>query len=159
MADPDRLRHFRRLARALDLRARVLYSPLTIADVQFAVGHLRSAADAPTAIIANSDYTAQAIYQAARDRCLPVGPGVSVVGHDDLPTSKLLDPPLSTLRLDQRAMGAALMTRLLEQSLLDDYIAPVELIERASLHAPENQWSHPLHQDQPGSAQADASAR
>ena len=34
MADPDRLRHFRRLARELGLRPRIMYSPLTIADVQ-----------------------------------------------------------------------------------------------------------------------------
>ena len=34
MADPDRLRHFRRLSRALGLQATVVYSPLTIGDVQ-----------------------------------------------------------------------------------------------------------------------------
>jgi LacI family transcriptional regulator len=26
---------------------------------------------------------------------------VSAVGHDDLPTSELLDPPLATIRLDR----------------------------------------------------------
>ncbi len=37
MADPDRLRHFRRLSRALGLRATVLYSPLTLG--RRAAGH------------------------------------------------------------------------------------------------------------------------
>lgn len=158
LADPDRLRHFRRLARELDLRARIIYCPLTIADVRTAVAALLSRRDAPTAIIANSDYTAHAIYKAARDLSVPVGPGVSVFGHDDLPTSELLDPPLSTLRLDQRAMGRALMARLLEQTLLDDYVAPVELVERASVQARETLRPGAVHQGQ-RSSRAGASTR
>ena len=137
MADPDRLRHFRRLARQLGLRPRVMYSLLTIADVQRAAVTLLSSRDAPTAIITNSDYTAHAVYKAARELSLPVGPGVSVIGHDDLPTSELLDPPLATIRMDQRAMGRALMMRLLEPGPPDDYIASVELIQRASLQPPD----------------------
>jgi len=139
MADPDRLHHFRRLARELGLRPRVMYSLLTIADVQQAAGKLLSGLDAPTAIITNSDYTAHAIYKAAREHSLPIGRGVSVVGHDDLPTSELLDPPLATIRMDHRAMGRALMMRLLQLSPPDDYIADVELVERASLQPPEAQ--------------------
>ena len=34
-------------------------------------------------------------------------------------------------------MGQALMARLLAQAPLGDFVAPVELIERASLQAPE----------------------
>jgi DNA-binding LacI/PurR family transcriptional regulator len=136
MADPDRLRHFRRLARELGLRPRVMYSPLALADVQQAAGKLLADPGAPTAIITNSDYTAHAIYKAARELSLPIGPGVSVVGHDDLPTSELLDPPLATIRMDHRALGRALMMRLLELGPPDDYVASVELVERASLQAP-----------------------
>lgn len=145
MADPDRLRHFRRLARQLDLRPYVMYSLLTIADVQQAAVALLAGAEAPTAIITNSDYTAHAIYKAARELSLPIGPGVSVVGHDDLPTSELLDPPLATIRMDQRAMGRALMMRLLEPGPPDDYIAAVELVQRASLQPPDNSRSSPAH--------------
>jgi len=149
MADPDRLRHFRRLSRALGLRATVLYSPLTIGDVQQATravlaGHGSQHGgsqhggdhDAPTAVITNSDYTAHAVYKAARELGLRIGPEVSVVGHDDLATSELLDPPLATIWLNRREMGRALMLRLLERVPPDDYVAPVELIERASLQAP-----------------------
>jgi DNA-binding LacI/PurR family transcriptional regulator len=133
MADPGRLGHFRRLAGELGLRPRVMYSLLTIADVQRAAVRMLSGRSAPTAIITNSDYTAHAIYKAARELSLPVGPGISVVGHDDLPTSELLDPPLATIRMDQRAMGRALMMRLLELCPPDDYIASVQLVERRSL--------------------------
>jgi DNA-binding LacI/PurR family transcriptional regulator len=136
MADPDRLRHFHRLACELGLRPRVVYSPLAIADVQQAAGKLLADPDAPTAIITNSDYTAHAVYKAARELALPVGPGISVVGHDDLPTSELLDPPLATIRMDHGALGRALMMRLLELGPPDDYIAEVELVERASLQPP-----------------------
>jgi hypothetical protein len=111
MADPDRLRHFRRMAAELGLRPRIVYSLLTIPDVQQATAALLAERGAPTAIITNSDYTAHAVYKAARELSLPVGPGVSVVGHDDLPTSELLDPPLATIRMDHRAMGTALMQR------------------------------------------------
>jgi LacI family transcriptional regulator len=136
MADPDRLRHFRRLCRALGLRGNVVYTPLTMADVQQASTVLLAPPDPPTAVITNSDYTAHAVYKAARELRLRIGPDVSVVGHDDLPTSELLDPPLATIRLDRKEMGRALMRRLLGEVPPDDYIAPVELIARASLHPP-----------------------
>lgn len=137
MADPDRLRHFRRLAGELGLRGTVMYSPLTIADVRRAAAALLAARDAPTAVITNSDYTAHAVYKAARELGLRVGPQVSVVGHDDLPTSELLEPPLATIRLDGREMGRALMTRLLGADPPGRYVAPVQLVERASLQAPD----------------------
>ena len=77
-------------------------------------GSLLARRDAPTAVITNSDYTALGIYKTARDLSLRIGPDVSVIGHDDLPTSELLDPPLATIRLDGREMGRALMARLLD---------------------------------------------
>jgi DNA-binding LacI/PurR family transcriptional regulator len=136
VADPDRIRHFRRLARELGIRPVVLHSPLTVADIRKAAGALLSRRDAPTAIITNSDYTALGIYKSAHDLSLRVGPDVSVIGHDDLATSELLDPPLATIRTDGLAMGRALMDRLLDGSRCDDYVAPVELVERASLQSP-----------------------
>ncbi len=136
MADPDRLRYFRRLCRVLGLRATVVYSPLTMGDVQQATRAVLAGPDAPTAVITNSDYTAHAVYKAARELGLRIGPGVSVVGHDDLATSELLDPPLATIWLNRREMGRALMLRLLGRVPPGDYVAPVELIERASLQAP-----------------------
>jgi DNA-binding LacI/PurR family transcriptional regulator len=138
VADPDRLRHFRRLARELGLEPAVMRSPLTITDVRKATGALLARPNPPTAIITNSDYTALGIYQTARDLDLRIGPDVSVIGHDDLPTSELLDPPLATIRLDGRAMGRALMARLLGTGGSGDYIAPVELVERPSLQKPSS---------------------
>jgi LacI family transcriptional regulator len=136
-ADPDRLRYFRRLARELGMRPEVMRSPLTITDVRQAAQSLLARRDAPTAVITNSDYTALGIYKTARDLGLRIGPDVSVIGHDDLPTSELLDPPLATIALDGREMGRAVMARLLGGRPPEDYVAPVELVERASLQAPD----------------------
>ena len=146
MADPDRLYHFRQLARELGMHGRVLFSPLTIADVRAASAALLAGPGAPTAVITNSDYTAHAVYKAARELSLRSGPAVSVVGHDDLATSELLAPPLATIRLDGRAMGRELMSRLLSGCLADDYVAQVELVDRASLQAPYTRSSGAAHQ-------------
>ena len=145
MADPDRLGHFRRLAPELGLRPRVMYSPLSLADVRGASLRLLAGRNAPTAIITNSDYTAHAVYQAARELSLRIGPEISVVGHDDLPTSELLDPPLATIALDGREMGRILMLRLLQREPPGDYVAPVQLVERASLQAPGIPCSPGIH--------------
>ena len=133
MADPDRLRQFRHLCRALGLRGTVVYTPLTMTGVQQAATALLATPDPPTAVITNSDYTAHAVYKATRELGLRAGPDVSVVGHDDLPTSELLDPPLATIRLNRAEMGRAVMRRLLGEVPPDDYTAPVELVARASL--------------------------
>jgi LacI family transcriptional regulator len=134
MADPDRLRNFRRLSRALSLHGRVCYAALNMAAVQAAIKSLLSEADRSTAIIANSDHSAQAIYKAARQLGVGIGAEFSVVGHDDLPTSELLDPPLSTIWLDRREMGRQIMYRLLGVVPTSDYLAPVRYVERASVH-------------------------
>ncbi len=138
MADPDRLRSFRREARRLGLRGDVVPGPLTIADVHATTLRVLSASDPPTAIVANSDYTAHGVYTAVRELGLDIGGTVSVVGHDDLPTSALLDPPLATLRLDRRAMGRALMERLISHGAAQDHREPVELVERPSLGPPRH---------------------
>ena len=145
MADADRLSHFRRLAGQLALRGHVVHSRLTIEDVGRAARALLSAPDAPTSIITNSDYAALAVYKAARELSLRIGPGVSIVGHDDLPTSELLDPPMATIRVNRRQMGHELMARLLAQVTQDDFVASVELIERASLQAPETTSTLPVY--------------
>jgi len=145
MADSDRLSHFRRLGSQLGLRGRVVYSPLTMTDVGRAAGHLLSGSAPPTSVITNSDYTAHAIYKAARGLSLRIGPDVSVIGHDDLSTSELLDPPLATIRVDRLEMGRALMARLLAETQSEDFVAPVELIERPSLQPPETSLSQRVY--------------
>lgn len=135
MADGDRLRYFRAAARRLGIRARRLSAPLSLDAVDSAVGGLLRGERPPTAVVCNSDYTAHAVYKAARRLDVQIGTELSVVGHDDLPTSELLDPPLATLRLDRRALGRVLMSRLLDPGHPGDHHEPVEMVQRASMQA------------------------
>lgn len=142
VADPDRLRHFRREVRRLGLAGDVVAAPLTMQDVHETVLALLAGPAPPTAVVTNSDFTALGIYTAARALGLEVGADVSVVGHDDLPTSALLDPPLATLRVDRRALGRAVMERLLSGTGGGtegaDHAEPVDLVVRASLAPPRH---------------------
>ena len=123
-------------ARALGLRASVLYSPLTMPTCSRPHGaagrpRTRPPRSSPTPTTPRMRSTRPRVSCGCGS-----GPEVSVVGHDDLATSELLDPPLATIRLDRRAMGRELMLRLLGQVPADNYVAPVELVERASLQPP-----------------------
>ena len=132
MADRDRLCAFEACASRLGFDPVVIETPLNLSAVEAAVGECLRAAERPTGIITNSDFTAHAVYQAARGADLLVGRDLSVVGHDDLPTSQLLDPPLTTLALDRRAMGEAVFARLSGAVGLGDHVQPVQLRVRRS---------------------------
>ncbi|WP_270888379.1 LacI family DNA-binding transcriptional regulator [Pedococcus sp. 5OH_020] len=133
MADGDRLRYFRRVAREAGVAARVIRTPLSVTGVEQAIGSAITRGPAPTAVICNSDYTALGVYRAARTHRVGIGARLSVVGHDDLPTSAFLDPPLATLALDRRRLGRVLMSRLLDDGPAADHREPVEFLERKSL--------------------------
>lgn len=136
MADYDRLEAFSRITRDLGVEPAPIETPLNLRAVDELVGHELAGAGGPTAFITNSDFTAHAVYTAARRHGLQVGPDVSVVGHDDLPTSELLDPPLTTLRLDRRALGRAAFARLLGGHLTQAHLEPVQLVVRGSTAPP-----------------------
>jgi DNA-binding LacI/PurR family transcriptional regulator len=137
MADHDRLRTFLTECESLGITPRPVETRLNLVDVHRRVIELLDERP-PTAIITNSDYTAHAVYKAARDRGLRVGPDLSVVGHDDLPTSELLDRPLTSLRLSTRAIGRALVRALLDPDGPGDHREPVELIIRRSTARPRS---------------------
>ncbi len=113
----------------------MLETPLGLEPVRERVGQLLRGPERPTAVITNSDLTAHAVYLAARDFGLRIGPDLSVVGHDDHPTSELLDPPLTSIASDRRAIGAAMFARL-TGSTDGDHVERVRLIPRASSAAP-----------------------
>jgi LacI family transcriptional regulator len=134
MADPDRLSAFTALSRELRLRGKAVETPLSLPKVYQATRRLLARKRPPTAVITNSDFTAHAVYKAARDAGVRIGRDLAVVGHDDLPTSELLDPPLTTLRVDGQAIGRAAVARLVggEAHALTDHHEPVELVARSS---------------------------
>jgi LacI family transcriptional regulator len=70
-------------------------------------GELLDLAQRPTAIFAGSDQQALGVYEAARRRGLRVPQDLSVVGFDDLPVSRWVSPPLTTVRQPLAEMGQA----------------------------------------------------
>ena len=78
--------------------ALVEQAAMTPEDGYAAAVRLLSRTTRPTAIVTAHDLQAVGVYHAARDACLAVPGGLSVVGFGDLPAVDLLDPPLTTVR-------------------------------------------------------------
>jgi LacI family transcriptional regulator len=88
-----------------------------------------------TAITAASDEMALGAIQAITDLGLQVPRDVSVTGFDDLPSSQLSSPPLTTVRQPIREVGHIAAELLLDQFeglTPNNVIVPTELIVRAS---------------------------
>ena len=69
----------------------------------------------PTAIFASNDESAFGVLEAAESLKLSVPSDLSVVGFDDLPISKHVNPKLTTVRQPIREMGNVAAKLLLEQ--------------------------------------------
>ncbi|HAI10116.1 MAG TPA: LacI family transcriptional regulator [Phycisphaerales bacterium] len=85
----------------------------------------------PTAIVYGSDWLAMGGIKAIRESQLRVGEDISVVGHDNLPMTELLDPPLTTfdMHLEGQARSIIrLITRLSDGQPLIDPDRPASVI-------------------------------
>lgn len=139
---PNRTQSFLAMQWQLGFSARVIEAEHDFDKVRYAVQRELEAGPGlrPTAVISNSDYMAQAVYLAARDSGLSVPHDLSVVGHDDLPTSQLLAPSLTSLHIPRRHLGemaakalvAGVENRLMPPSIL---LIPT-LVVRDSTAAP-----------------------
>jgi LacI family transcriptional regulator len=89
---------------------------------------------APTAIFCANDQMAAGCYEALRRLELDIPADVSVIGYDNQPVSRILDPPLTTLDLPHAEMG-----RWAAEQLLGTMVAAktvrleCRLIERQSV--------------------------
>ncbi|MGW5107232.1 LacI family DNA-binding transcriptional regulator [Nocardia sp. NPDC004123] len=141
--DPERLERFRRLGGELGFTALPVTTELSADAARPAVtAALRVHPDErPTAFITNSDYIAHTVYLSAADCGLRVPEDVSVIGHDDLPTSPSLSPALTTLAVDRHAIGcraATLLIDALHSRPIDqpNIVVPVHLETRSSTAPP-----------------------
>lgn len=90
-----------------------------------------------TAIVAGNDTIAIGIMSAARQLGRDIPGDLSVIGFDDLPFAAYLNPPLTTIRVDAVAQGAAaagLLIRKLRGETIENRRLQVEtkFIERGS---------------------------
>ena len=95
----------------------------------------------PTAVIALDDRQALVLMKAAQAHGLEVPRDLSVVGFDDIPMAALWEPPLTTVRMPMRHMGAFAFRRLLERMAhpglpVMKMMLPVELMVRGSTAPP-----------------------
>jgi LacI family transcriptional regulator len=86
----------------------------------------------PTAIFAGNDALALGAIAAARERGVAVPEQLSVVGFDDIPASRLVTPPLTTVRQPLAAIGA-LATRLLVAQIEREPIARLAHLKEPEL--------------------------
>ncbi|WP_166375912.1 LacI family DNA-binding transcriptional regulator [Aeromicrobium phragmitis] len=97
----------------------------------FLAEDLRSRHDHPCYLF-NSDYLAAVAYSVATSMGRQVGRDLSVIGHDDLPTSALLAPALTTVAFDRSRVGAEAL-RLVIDGAKERVEVPVELRARDSV--------------------------
>lgn len=92
----------------------------------------------PTALLCSTDILAVGAMRAVRDVGLAPGRDVSVIGADDLPLARLLEPELASMSYSYDQVGN-LMVDMLEQQLEEQRIVPehhlidFKLIERGSM--------------------------
>lgn len=133
-ADPVRGETFISRCHDRGVEPEVLRGPLTFDGVRDLVVAQLDRPDGIRAFVMNSDYTASAVYRAARDAGMTVGRDVSVIGHDDLPTSELLSPAMTTVGFDRQAVGTLAAGALLEEGPGPrDLAVPVRLVARESV--------------------------
>lgn len=96
-------------------------------------------ADLPTAVFTANDLTALGVLRAFAEAGVAVPGDVSVIGFDDLEGSANFYPPLTTIRQDLRALGAAALGSLVETiagGTTEIRRLPPDLVLRASTGAP-----------------------
>lgn len=131
LSDQERVSTYSALAPTYGIEVRFVQVGLGLESVRAGITEVLADPDGPRAVVADCDHHAYEVYRVAAATGLRVGKDLLLVGQDDLPTSPLLDPPLTTIAFDRRNIGRALVDRLLDPAL-GDHHEPVELVVRAS---------------------------
>lgn len=143
-AQADVLPHFRNelALHGVDLPdSRVRIAGPTHHGAENAMKELMSLRERPTAVFARTDLHAAVALRCANRMGFRVPEDVSIVGHDDVPLAQLVDPPLTTVRVDCMEIARAALDVLF--AMLDDpetspppQIIPTELVVRDTVTAP-----------------------
>lgn len=101
---------------------------------------LRERPKLPTIFIAGNDFMAVGAYTALKEVGYRIPEEVSVIGFDDIPKAKRLEPPLTSIRIRQGEIANAAVERLIakietpeENSYAVHQLISVELVERESV--------------------------
>ncbi|TVR04416.1 MAG: LacI family transcriptional regulator [Spirochaetaceae bacterium] len=99
---------------------------------------IRSGARLPSALFCTNDIIAYGVMKAIREAGYRIPDDVSIIGFDDLPSSALMDPPLTTIAVSKWEIGNAAVNRLTQRMLNRDspavkIVIGGQLIERNSV--------------------------
>jgi LacI family transcriptional regulator len=109
------------------------------ADTYAMVERLFAGAETPTALLTWNDFAAEEVYKALRRLGRRIPEDVSIIGFDDMPSSRVAVPPLTTVRQDVVRLGRAAVDLALQALSADAVnpaarvvVCPVELVLRQS---------------------------
>jgi LacI family transcriptional regulator len=74
--------------------------------------HLKKCDDLPTAFFCMNDTIAYGCMKSLRDHNYRIPEDISIVGFDDLPSSSLMEPALTTIRVSTRQIGQRALEKL-----------------------------------------------
>jgi LacI family transcriptional regulator len=77
--------------------------------------YLDKTASGPTAFFCLNDNIAYGCMRALRDHAINIPWDISIIGFDDLPSSSLTEPPLTTIRVSTRQIGKTALEKLAER--------------------------------------------
>ena len=100
-----------------------------------AMQRLLSLSKPPDAVLCYNDSTALVAMAHCRGQGIKVPQDIAIVGFDDISGAATSVPPLSTLRVDKEALGAAgvdLLLRLKPEDPIEELVLPVDLVVRES---------------------------
>jgi LacI family transcriptional regulator len=139
----DAVERFAGYRAALEL-ANIPLDPALLCEGEFTIeeGYLATKAlmtlqHPPTAIFAGNDRHAIGVYRALHERGKTIPNDVSVIGFDNLPSTELMHPPLTSVhvpRLELGRVATTMLLRLIAGEHLDAtrIILPTHLVERQS---------------------------
>jgi LacI family transcriptional regulator len=87
--------------------------PMDVTDRVGAVCDFLNSAERPTAIVAASDLLAMDVVKACMNLDWTVPDDLSVIGYDDIELSAMINPALTTVRVEKEYMGRLAVRRLL----------------------------------------------
>ncbi len=98
-------------------------------------------AERPTAIFAANDINAIYGYKAIQEMSLRIPEDISIIGFDDIELSKMITPPLTTVRVYKEQLGSIAARTMLKQMKNQHEkpfttLVPTRLIERESVAPP-----------------------